>query len=56
VCHDNTFHDNRVWIQIFATVGNTNCSNVCGVTNACCPFQARIGNLRLKRGVVRSIP
>jgi len=54
-CHANTFQENRVWIQIFAQVANTNCNSIC--TGAgCCSYQARISNLRLKKGVVRSTP
>jgi hypothetical protein len=56
VCHANTFQENRVWVQIFAQLGNGNCASVCGTVNACCSYSARISNLRLKKGVVRQTP
>jgi hypothetical protein len=55
VCHDKAFN-NRVWIQIYMPVSNAACSDICGVTTTCCNYQARISNLRLKRGLVRALP
>jgi hypothetical protein len=55
VCHANTFQENRVWIQLFAQMANAGCSNICTGTG-CCSYSARISNLRLRKGVVRSTP